>query len=113
MSDEIIAGIIGAAGAIIAALIQDSSPETKRRWLVAIGVGLACVTLFLAGRGIYGLYREHQPLPQGTESSGRDETNTPEVDVEVNIGAEEKTTMAEETSAEMEVTTEDLNPLNW
>ena len=71
MSDEIIAGIIGAAGAIIAALIPEiirASPRTKQRILVSIGAALACVALFFGSREFYRLYQERrltdQPLVQ-------------------------------------------------
>lgn len=79
MSDEIIAAIICAMATIIAALIQDSPQETKRRWLISIGVGLTCVALFFAVRGLYELYWEHQLPTRGTESSGKTETNASEV----------------------------------
>ena len=64
MSDEIIAGIIGAAGAIIAALIPEivkASPRTKQRILLSVVGALTCVGLFFGGRWLYGFYREHQP----------------------------------------------------
>ena len=86
MSDEIIAAIIGAVATIIAALIQDSSPKIKRRWLISIGVGLACVALFFAGRGLYELYQEHQSLTQPAESSKSSET----LEINKQLDAEEQ-----------------------
>ncbi len=78
MSDEIIAGIIGAVGAIIAALIPaivKASPRTKRKILVSVGVALACVLFFFGGRGLYRLYREYQPTTQHAQNLGMPEIN--------------------------------------
>ncbi|MBQ6206224.1 MAG: hypothetical protein IJK52_03995, partial [Oscillospiraceae bacterium] len=58
---EIIVAIIGVAGEIIAALIPDSSPKTKRMGGIFVVIVLGCLCVFLLGRGIYSVIQAHQP----------------------------------------------------